>query len=126
LKRILPYFILLAFALQIGSRIYVLVDFQVNQAFIAENLCEKKDEPESCCEGSCHLSKELVKLEEEEAQSPVDPSQSKKEKVEEVVYFCNQNNKYVFAFKLTETLFLEQIHQPVKGFKAQPFHPPSV
>ncbi len=78
------YSILFAFIFQLGNRIYVMVNFKINQDYIAENLCEKKDEPESCCEGSCHLTKELNKVEETEQQTPLNTKdQTKKERVEE-------------------------------------------
>lgn len=83
MRSVFAYLILFAFSLQLGSRLYVLINFQVNKEYIAENLCEKKDEPESCCEGSCHLTKELVKIEESEQNAPATNDQSKKEKNED-------------------------------------------
>lgn len=125
MRYLVTYLILLAFVFQIANRIYVLIDFQVNQKFIAENLCEKKDEPESCCEGSCHLSKELVKIEEKEDQSPANPSQTKKEKTEELVYI--QTNKAKLKprkhnLDLVRTSIEDNL-QP--GFVTKPFHPPA-
>ena len=32
--------------------------------YIAENLCEKKDEPESCCEGKCFMEKQVKQITE--------------------------------------------------------------
>lgn len=39
--------------------------FKINQDYIAENLCEKRFEPKSCCEGSCTLRKVIVESHEE-------------------------------------------------------------
>lgn len=125
MRYLVTYLILLSFVFQIANRIYVLIDFQVNKEFIAENLCEKKDEPESCCEGSCHLSKELVKLEEKEDQSPANPSQTKKEKSEELIYI--QTNKAKLKprkhnFDLVKTSIKDNLQS---GFVTKPFHPPA-
>lgn len=84
MRFLIVYSVLFSFLFQLGNRVYVLVDFQINKEYIAENLCENKDEPESCCEGSCHLTKELNEVEEKESQSPAAP-ETKKEKTEEVL-----------------------------------------
>lgn len=36
-----------------------MIDFKINQDFIAEFLCINKDEPESTCHGKCQLTKQL-------------------------------------------------------------------
>ena len=36
-----------------------MVNFKINQDFIAEFLCIDKDEPESTCHGKCQLTKQL-------------------------------------------------------------------
>ncbi len=49
----------------------ILVDFKINQEYIAKVLCINKDEPMSGCNGKCHLSKQLENAEEpEEKQAP--------------------------------------------------------
>jgi hypothetical protein len=47
----------------LGLRLIVLVDWQLNQSFIAKNLCEKRNEVNSCCQGKCQLKKRMDKLE---------------------------------------------------------------
>ncbi len=112
---------------QIGNRLYVLVNFKLNQDYIAENLCEKKDEPESCCEGSCHLTQELNKVEEAEEKSPLNTKdQSKKEKTEEWQLYS-----FVSFFKLMRIeefgLRIRIINQPqtLSGYPVIIDHPPS-
>lgn len=39
--------------------IAILVNFKINQDFIAEFLCINKEEPESTCYGKCQLTKQL-------------------------------------------------------------------
>jgi len=43
-----------------------LVNYALNQDYIAEFLCINKDKPELQCNGKCHLVKELEKSQKEE------------------------------------------------------------
>ena len=53
------------------SRIGILIDFKINQDFIAEVLCINKEEPMTVCNGKCYLSSQLKKgIEQEEKQAP--------------------------------------------------------
>lgn len=67
------------------SRLVILVNFELNKEFIAKNLCEKKEEVDNCCKGSCHLKKQL---DEDEKKQPV-PTQNTKDKYE-VQLYCNK------------------------------------
>ena len=126
IKHIYIFTVLAAFVLQLGSRLYVLVDFKLNQDFIAENLCEKKDEPESCCEGSCQLSKELNKIEESEDQGPLNNDTEKKQKTEDFPLFVNEIKQNAYLNK-DEIQILEcKIVPYSSGFYSEIFHPPAV
>lgn len=48
------------------------LEYQVNKAFIAANLCENRDKPLIECHGKCHLSKQIARS----GESP-DPQSSK-------------------------------------------------
>jgi hypothetical protein len=37
------------------------IQYAVFKDYIAKNLCERKDEPKSCCQGSCYLEKQIKK-----------------------------------------------------------------
>lgn len=126
MRLIIVYSILLAFVLQLGNRLYVLVNFQINKEYIAENLCEKKDEPESCCEGSCHLAKELVKIEKEKEQTPSKPSESKKEKSGEFNMFSKELGVLDRVNSFMGIIGHDQNDQTLNGFLKLPFHPPSI
>ena len=125
MKLIFSYLVLLAFAMQIGSRVYVLVNFQLNKEYIAENLCEKRDEPESCCEGSCHLEKELNKVEESENQGPINSDTNKKEKTEDIVLYCSVFLKLADQTK-SEILSDPFSHKTCSGFRSEISHPPTI
>ncbi len=71
MKKALLYLLMFAVALQAFRHLGIVVSFKINRDYIAENLCEKRDEPESCCKGSCYLEKELKKAAETEEKAPV-------------------------------------------------------
>lgn len=48
------------------SRIWILIDFKVNQDFIAEVLCINKNKPELQCNGKCHLASQIKQQQEKE------------------------------------------------------------
>jgi len=60
--------ILLIFSM-IGSTLsgyIVLISFELNKRYIAENLCENRAKPELKCNGKCFLKKKLKKTEDSE------------------------------------------------------------
>lgn len=120
------YLILFAFLFQIGNRLYVLVNFKLNQDYIAENLCEKKDEPESCCEGSCHLTQELNKVEEAEKQTPVNSQdQSKKDRAEEWPGMITKFNLLTHCFTPDQLQIPALVDSRVVcGYEDEIDHPP--
>jgi len=49
---------------------FVLLHFELNQEYIANELCVEKDIPDSCCKGKCYLNDAL-----EKAETPIDQQQ---------------------------------------------------
>lgn len=67
------------------TKIGILIDFKINQDFIAEVLCINREKPKSTCNGKCYLSEQIKKAEEqEEKQAPT----TNKERLE-VTYYCS-------------------------------------
>jgi hypothetical protein len=113
---------MLLIAGQSMQNIFILLEFKLNQNYIAAHLCENRDKPQLHCNGKCQLSKELKKADEE----------------------SNTSNTTAIQFKHVE-LFSEVIpeidlsceeiilHQPVfysnkvcEGWTNCTFHPPSL
>lgn len=46
---------------QLFGKYIVLASFEINKEYIVKELCVQKEEPDNCCQGSCHLKKELEK-----------------------------------------------------------------
>jgi hypothetical protein len=69
----------------------IYVSFKINQDKIAKTLCVKKEIKNNCCQGKCHLKKQLEKADEEEQkQAPTNT----KEKIE--LLYCYQEKPFDF------------------------------
>lgn len=68
-------FILLILA-QAGVKTGIVVYYYANKAYIAKNLCEKRNEPKSCCAGSCQVKKWLKETDQPDPsqQTPAGPN----------------------------------------------------
>ncbi|MEC5142279.1 hypothetical protein [Chitinophaga sp. 212800010-3] len=53
--------ILFGLLLQNFSKSLIVMQFKVNQTYIAKELCVNRDKPQMHCNGHCHLKKELDK-----------------------------------------------------------------
>lgn len=90
-KQLVSLTLISVFLLQIFSRTIIILIFEINRDYIAKNLCVKKDEPNNCCKGKCHLKKELDK-EEKQEQSPINPIKEK----EEIQFYSDNKTKFSF------------------------------
>lgn len=97
------------------TKIGILIDFKINQDFIAEVLCINKEKTMTTCNGKCYLSEQLKKAEEqEEKQAPT----NKKERLE-VVYY---NARSSVDFLLYTDYFVGKLnHVCVDEFYAHSF-----
>ena len=106
--------------LQSFSKAIILVNFQFNKEYIAKNLCVQKEVKGNCCQGSCHLKKQL-KEEDKQEQSPVTNLKG----IRDFQVFCQNNISFQFKLKL----FLEREFIPFESSKIVSasfsiFHPP--
>lgn len=116
---------LIAIMLPNLTKIGILIDFKINQDFIAEVLCINREKPMSTCNGKCYLSKQLKEVEEQkEKQAPT----SKKDRFE-VVYYYFQNP---LDFSFYEEHYVSKLKYGYKNdcstssFIADIFHPPKL
>ena len=75
---------LVAVLLQSAGQMVILINFKINQAYIARVLCENKDKPEMKCNGKCQLNKKLKENEQQEQQLPP------RVKLKEVVLYAEE------------------------------------
>jgi len=109
--------------LPILTKIEIVIDFKINQDFIAEMLCINREKPMTMCKGTCYLTDQLNKAEEQEGQRA--PA-SKKERVELI---------YCYSESIIDSLSIPDIYtgelNPVSvdtwypsAFVHDIFHPP--
>jgi hypothetical protein len=55
---------------QLSGRYFVILDFYLNQDYIARNLCENRDKPQMHCNGKCHLAKKLHEEDRKDQETP--------------------------------------------------------
>lgn len=48
----------------------ILLNYEVNTAYIIENFCENTDKPELKCNGKCHLMKQIKADSEQKSETP--------------------------------------------------------
>ncbi|MGZ4043471.1 MAG: hypothetical protein ACXVO9_09730 [Bacteroidia bacterium] len=102
------------------SKTIIVINYERNKVYIAENLCVNRDEPESCCEGKCELKKQLDQDDKNEA-IPDSPNKQKIEKSE----YCDTGVKIKLIESLAEQIYLSHFSQTLPGFYSKNFRPPS-
>lgn len=107
------------------SKIGILIDFKINQDFIAEVLCIDREKPMSTCNGKCYLSEQLKKDEEqEEKQAPT----NKKDRLEVVCFYA----KNTFDLLLYTDSFVSKLNPAcidefyTSSYIADIFRPPKL
>ncbi|MCW3466309.1 hypothetical protein [Chitinophaga nivalis] len=81
-KQLITVMFMLIWVCQLSGRYVVMLDYYLNQSYIAKNLCINRDKPQLHCNGKCHLKKQLK---EEDRRSQENPERKADNKVE---IFC--------------------------------------
>lgn len=102
------------------SKVYILLQFKINQNYIAKNLCVKKDLPNNCCKGSCHLEKQLEKEEKKESQS----GNQLKEKFEIELFFQKSVYACLPINTIVDKLYTMYVFTVPEKMLHSIFHPP--
>lgn len=87
------------------SRIWILIDFKVNQDFIAKVLCINKNKPELQCNGKCHLANQIKQQEKKENTGTTAEANTKLE----ILFF----NHFTTDIPLSQDIALQtKLHSP--------------
>ncbi len=80
------------FLFAIGMKVFLVLDWKINQDRITEKYCENKDKPMLNCNGQCYLAKQLKELEqqENEERSEYPNPQQALEKAEYISFFSDE------------------------------------
>ena len=57
--RIIATIFILLLGFSFSLKTLVLVQFEINRAYIEKELCEQREEVNNCCKGNCYLTKQL-------------------------------------------------------------------
>jgi len=115
------YLLIASVLFQACSYLITYSAFEVNQNFIAANLCINKDKPMMNCGGKCYLTKEF-KEQDKQQQSPFSNSKDKQESA----LFCEEIIPIIFfivPLKGQDTNYRNE-NKPY-SCKSFVFHPPS-
>lgn len=66
MKKIVAIVCALIIAWPIAIKVYIITAWQLNRDYIAQNLCENREDETSTCNGKCQLVKDLEKSETNE------------------------------------------------------------
>jgi hypothetical protein len=110
-----------AILLQSFSKVVIVLNYELNKDYIAQNLCVNRAQVEKKCQGKCHLAKKM-KEDEQREKAPVNPI---KEKAEITVY-TTENSRTLFTPSITDiTHYTPFLFPAYTAFYPMVFHPPS-
>jgi hypothetical protein len=119
MKYIISIALVFSFLFQNVSKLIIVINFRINQEYIAKNLCVNRDKPDSCCEGKCELKKQL----DEEDKKENLPANTFKDKFEKQNYYSPAFN--ILAANNSEaTPDFKYLSPKTNSHLQQVFHPP--
>ncbi len=98
MRKILSITLLFSLILPYLLNVAIIVNFKINQEFIAKVLCIDKDKPESNCHGTCQLSKQLSETDNDDPNK----EQNKLKTEVETNLFLRSHPKSVNTYALDE------------------------
>jgi hypothetical protein len=121
-QRILCFTLILILSVQCFQKAFIVVNFYLNQSYIAKVFCENKDKPKLKCSGKCRLMKQLEQEEKKEQQLPNLKWDGKEPVISSNSFFTSLDllsitNRREFASFLTPAL---------STFQSTVFHPPGM
>jgi hypothetical protein len=108
-------FTLLLF-LQITSRVWVVLTYQLNKAYIIENLCQNRDVPLVLCSGKCVVAKQI----NEEGSSSKGQMPQKQLATLEVCYISSIPDWPLFSGQVSVITSERPVGNPFKAVPAPP------
>jgi len=122
LKYVALILVFLGLLVQSFSKLFIVLDFQLNRSYIAQNLCVNRNKPQMHCNGKCHMMK-VMKQEQKKDQD--NPERKAENKFELICADCPQA-KLTPAFTFTAISYPRIKETIYAGFFTTFFHPPQV
>jgi hypothetical protein len=111
--------LLIAIAGTTFSKAIALLDYKLNENYIATALCENKGKPACCCHGKCFLKKQLQKDEDGKNSLPFS-----KDKFD-VSLFCENNDRDYLNYLIQPKTFSDNyLLKKYSSLISPIFHPP--
>lgn len=124
MTRSIAILILIFGAFHFGQKVAVLTNYAIDYEYISKVLCINKNKPKSKCNGKCHLSKELKKV---EAAQENEPKASTVNQISFLFYFFNPTEEACSVVSQThEIKFPEFNRKQLEFFGEIPVPPPSI
>lgn len=126
MKRFIAIVVFISLLTQVLVHLGMWGYYQVNKAYIAQNLCENKDKPLKNCCGKCYLRKQIKKVEDGSSTSKKGQVKTEKSEVTEFVV----TDRFTATPHIVFSIF--PFNTPVTGnfhgldLLADIFHPPGV
>lgn len=120
MKRALTLLLLFAVAAQTFNQGILLINFHINRAYIAKNLCENRYRPMLHCNGKCILAKKIKQQEKKDQQNPERKIQNKSEVIFSRSFFANAPALQIPAYNPHSFLVTEKPNDLPSSI----FHPP--
>ena len=122
MKLIIVPLLILLIATQAFSKWVLLMEYEWNKEYIAQNLCDNRNRPQLNCEGKCELAKKMV----EEEKGPSSQNPNPKLKFQELIFASESLNMPINlstgALSALFDVYLLKLY-PAPVFSI--FHPPA-
>lgn len=126
MKQIVAILLLACLSYQFVAKMGIMVWYEVNKDYVAQELCENKDKPQLHCNGKCYLNKQIAKVDDRTDKNGVPVPAKKTEKTELNVFFSTAE----LQFSITDYTAIDRSYYdnyiPPRGMQPlfSVFHPP--
>lgn len=122
MKKAVAIILILAVTAQLLNELLVVAAFELQEAYIAQELCEEREVPDSDCHGHCQLTKKLTQDNDtnDRARTP------RFEEIPNFSIYLPAHSQYDYTMKWSgKQLPAGDAHLPDELFTDDIFHPPS-
>lgn len=124
-KRIIALLHLVVLLVFLAKPILPYIEYAIFKEYIAKNLCENRNKPQSCCAGKCFLKKELKKNNENSESTPKSENKKTQNNHEVKEFLCHENSPVVLSPKAIRYILQSESLTPSNNLDAV-FIPPEV
>ena len=121
LKPLIVILLMTGMLAQTFSRLFIIIDYQLNKDYLAANLCENRDKPQMHCNGKCCMMK---KMKQEEKNDQENPERKMENKFEIIAYQATNYLLTPGCTIITRTKYPVIRESISPNFHYTIFHPP--